>query len=261
MSKGIVVTVGLVAIFGLVPLAQASLFVDFESPTYSTTAGTPSGNLDGQGGWAVSAGNPVVVGANAGAIAGLQSVSFPIGAKASRSLAGAGFTDVTTFTALLGLQPGADESDISLAANTGSGFQDFVEIGMHRMTVAGDSWVPWRGFNGGDGWGYFGGYQDGGGPITALEVATINFTTQTYDVVITDPNNPAVRWTSTGNSFVNPVTQAQAEASGKFSVNYNGLDMVLDNVGISAAVPEPSTMVILVSGMVGLLAYAWRKRM
>lgn len=34
----------------------------------------------------------------------------------------------------------------------------------------------------------------------------------------------------------------------------------LDNISASATVPEPTTIVLAVSGIIGLLAYAWRKR-
>ena len=33
-----------------------------------------------------------------------------------------------------------------------------------------------------------------------------------------------------------------------------------DDVGISSVVPEPSTIALLTTGLLGLLAYAWRKR-
>jgi hypothetical protein len=46
-------------------------------------------------------------------------------------------------------------------------------------------------------------------------------------------------------------------------IDCGGVGTVVDNIRMtatSAAVPEPSTFVLLASGLVGLLAYAWRKR-
>ena len=47
-------------------------------------------------------------------------------------------------------------------------------------------------------------------------------------------------------------------------VNGADLNMVLSNynqsVGVGAAVPEPSTLLLAAAGLAGLLAYAWRKR-
>ena len=51
------------------------------------------------------------------------------------------------------------------------------------------------------------------------------------------------------NGDVNPLT------GGNYSLNLGG------GAGMSTvAIPEPSTVVLLISGFLGLLAYAWRKR-
>ena len=34
----------------------------------------------------------------------------------------------------------------------------------------------------------------------------------------------------------------------------------IDNFEIVGTVPEPGTIVLLITGLIGLLAYAWRKR-
>jgi hypothetical protein len=41
---------------------------------------------------------------------------------------------------------------------------------------------------------------------------------------------------------------------------YQGSGVVLDYVSIGPAVPEPSSLVLLACGAIGLLCYAWRKR-
>jgi hypothetical protein len=46
-------------------------------------------------------------------------------------------------------------------------------------------------------------------------------------------------------------------------IDLGGAGTVVDNVRVTAtptATPEPSTLVLLASGLIGLLAYAWRKR-
>jgi hypothetical protein len=43
-------------------------------------------------------------------------------------------------------------------------------------------------------------------------------------------------------------------------IDVGGLGTVADNVRVDAAVPEPSTLVLLAAGMISMLAYAWRKR-
>ena len=47
-------------------------------------------------------------------------------------------------------------------------------------------------------------------------------------------------------------------------VDGTDLNIVLSNYGhtasVTAAVPEPSTLLLAAAGLVGLLAYAWRKR-
>jgi hypothetical protein len=57
---------------------------------------------------------------------------------------------------------------------------------------------------------------------------------------------------------------ATGDFNGDGSVDGSDLNTVLSNYGTSshatAAVPEPSTLLLAAAGLVGLLAYAWRKR-
>ena len=47
-----------------------------------------------------------------------------------------------------------------------------------------------------------------------------------------------------------------------FAISYGdgSSEFALDNVRISTAVPEPSSLALLAAGLVGLLCCAWRKR-
>ena len=60
------------------------------------------------------------------------------------------------------------------------------------------------------------------------------------------------------------MTWAQGDFIGNGTVNGADLDIVLSNLGTSsratASVPEPSTLVLLAAGAIGLLAYVWRPR-
>jgi len=57
---------------------------------------------------------------------------------------------------------------------------------------------------------------------------------------------------------------SQGDFNGDGTVNGSDLGAVLQNydqhLGVGAAVPEPSTLLLAAAGLAGLLAYAWRKR-
>ena len=59
-------------------------------------------------------------------------------------------------------------------------------------------------------------------------------------------------------------TWAMGDFNGDGTVNGTDLNIVLSNygssfAGVTAAVPEPSTLLLAATGLLGLLAYAWRK--
>jgi autotransporter-associated beta strand protein len=66
------------------------------------------------------------------------------------------------------------------------------------------------------------------------------------------------------NQTVAGDTWSYGDFNGDNAVNGTDLNTVLSNynqsLGVGAAVPEPSTLLSAVAGLVGLLAYAWRKR-
>ena len=63
---------------------------------------------------------------------------------------------------------------------------------------------------------------------------------------------------------IGPDGWAMGDCNGDGTVNGADLTTVLSNynqhVSIGAAVPEPSTLLLAAAGLVGLLAYAWKKR-
>ena len=57
---------------------------------------------------------------------------------------------------------------------------------------------------------------------------------------------------------------SQGDFNGDGVVDGSDLNIVLSNynqgAGVAAAVPEPSTLLLAAAGLMGLLAYAWRKQ-
>ena len=83
---------------------------------------------------------------------------------------------------------------------------------------------------------------------------------------VTDPNNlgAKVYQYDTGNvpydiTFSSPLSGMFNQVYLHQASNLAGANVV-DDFRISQAVPEPSTLALLAAGLVGLLAYAWRKR-
>jgi hypothetical protein len=105
------------------------------------------------------------------------------------------------------------------------------------------------------------------GQVNGANVTPITFGTYNFEVIdrgaagisftLTEVANPSN--TSTAIAYLKTDT-----AYGLVSFrDYYGLNAqgILDNVTISSlATPEPSSMILSVTGILGLLAYAWRKR-
>ena len=91
--------------------------------------------------------------------------------------------------------------------------------------------------------------------------------------VATALNNPTDTWSTFALSHTNGTTAWSLTLNGSThnwtgpanGTNYNWVKFNLatgdqSNVYFDAIVPEPGTMVLLATGLIGLLAYAWRKR-
>jgi hypothetical protein len=247
MTKGIAIALTLLAVIGFASWARASVLYSFEAPTYG--ANSP---LNGQDGWTATGTNTVY---SAG-LAGSQSAKLTSG-TATHSLAGAGFTDVTEFSELIYGQAvgGSEYIETQLKANNGATEVPFAKFGYQ--------YLPGHGF---DVYAYDGGDVVSVQPLNYFDTysvaASVNFATQKYDVTFTDlTEGHTYSHTISGLSFENSITREQAEANSSVSLavggNWYG---ILDNVALTSTLPEPSTLMLLLTSGLGLLAYAWRKR-
>ena len=78
-------------------------------------------------------------------------------------------------------------------------------------------------------------------------------------MVLTHTNNGGSSYQLSINGGATPETITAPWGSG----NFNGVEVGAGNDGsiISVdSIPEPSTITLLATGLIGLLAYAWRKR-
>lgn len=78
-----------------------------------------------------------------------------------------------------------------------------------------------------------------------------DWTTITYQ----DPNTPNIETTETLS-----VIGAGNPAAGFLRMGWNGGGMIIAGAFAEAAIPEPSTIVLLVIGFAGVSAYLWRRR-
>ena len=93
--------------------------------------------------------------------------------------------------------------------------------------------------------------------------ATINGTTLTFSG--NETITPGSSWLQyTSNSFdVTAGTNYALTISGTIPLSTGGdLSSYVDNVSVlnSYTIPEPSAVILMVTGLIGLLAYAWRER-
>lgn len=99
------------------------------------------------------------------------------------------------------------------------------------------------------------------GPIFTLQVSDNG--TQVATGTITSSTTPGAWMTVTTTPF--SVTSGDSlvvkvvESGFYTTATWNSTNANLDNVKITSS-PEPATLTLLVSGLVGLLAYAWRRR-
>ena len=249
MSKSTTILLALVAVLGFVGLAQADTMIDFESYT--------PGLLDPQGGW-ISTWSPAdpaqVVAAPAafGGAGGSQSAQNGVDLKSP--VLSSGWGPITTVS-FLAQKIAHDHFEVMVG--TGGTYIPAVRLFDIGGSTGGQVPHP-------DGiWA-----NEGGGVYTSVPGApgggafqvdvTIDFATQQYQHAWTDLGT-STTYTSGLVNFVSPFTVAEA-ATARFGVDNHIADsLIFDNLSVSS-IPEPSTVVLLLTAGVGLLAYAWRKR-
>ena len=225
--------------------AQAELLINFEAPTYTT------GGVSGQDGWTtISTGSAVI--SSTAPLAGSQSLVVGGGNGAAiyaqHTLTGGGLVDGAVVSALIEIAyPSYDSNYFQLTRSTDNGAYAGLEFnyaasGSIGARVAESSTGPVS----------LGNFTKG----NLLNVSfTLDFTNQQYVAKVVDLT-AATSITSDPLGFSTSATPTTAEA-GKASFIGWSAAMKIDNL---TATPEPGTLALLTSGLIGLLCYAWRKR-
>ena len=242
--------------------AQAALYFDFEAASGYTGSGFLGTALNGQNGWyqIPAFGDGFVATSGSGGLtsplAGAQSVIVdPVAGGAGVSIAthssaGANFQDGTVFGGLVKTN-GADVTVLAVVVNANNdGFASvrFNSDGSIRALSSDGSnnvTVP-----------VIGGFTNG--DLFDVQM-TLNFTGQTYTGVVNNLTTPASSFSFGPVLFrqtAGTITTAQAEA-GNFQIGTVGNGgAVFDNL----FVPEPSSMLLLLFGGIGLLSASRRNR-
>ena len=272
LNKVITVLLAIV-VCGFVSSVQADMLYDFN--------GLSNAALNGNGGWAYEtsayAADTAVVAD--GAVAGWLGTG-----KYARAGSAQGYVPYYILNYNLTALVDNKDFDISvLSFYDDGGRSQFGALGLMSDTLSADDyllmgvcgsstadqlgWYIGNNWKGGSGAGWL--YQglDFGGESKTLRVGC-HFTAegggvyemQPYYINVTDAPSTAV---NVGSPFT---TVSIADIGGvwtKLRIGLNGTGDatgMIDDIRVTQVVPEPSTLALLAAGLIGLLAYAWRKR-
>jgi hypothetical protein len=254
MCKRIGVVVALVASLGFIPLAQASVLYDFESPAYSL------GTLDSQNGWIAGGSstvpNPAVVAKPSAMPSSAGSQSAEIGWYSDHYLTGAGFGDMTSVSFLMQYNPTGSATEIAIYAG-GLTTPDVIA----RLHISGNNNLSFGKVPGTPGVTQFATADSTDTKVWQVQTL-LDFGAQQYKSIWTDLST-STAYDSGWTTLLASRTAGQTEANSYFSIGALGGQgtggQVFDNLSVST-IPEPTSITMLVLGLFGLLAYAWRKR-